>query len=114
MYLEERNEFIMKLMVNSIDLTRNIYMLVYPNFTMHDMECVVKVTRNYQVTIPSSVRLRADIKEGSFLKVVYDEREGVIKLIPLKRKRLTIRLGRRIGIEEIEEASKEMLDEATA
>ncbi len=74
---------------------------------------MAKVTRNYQITIPSSVRLKASIKEGNFLRVVYDENEGVIKLIPLKRKRLTIRLGRRISIEEIEEASKEILDEAT-
>jgi hypothetical protein len=47
------------------------------------------------------------------LRVVYDENEGVIKLIPLKSKRLTISLGRRISIEEIEEVSKEILDEAT-
>jgi AbrB family looped-hinge helix DNA binding protein len=78
-----------------------------------DKEGLVKVTRNYQVTIPSNVRLKAGIKEGNFLRVVYDENEGVIKLIPLKSKRLTISLGRRISIEEIEEVSKEILDEAT-
>ncbi len=74
---------------------------------------MAKVTRNYQITIPSSVRLKAGIKEGNSLRVVYDENEYVSKLIPLKRKRLTIRLGRRISIEEIEGASKEILDEAT-
>jgi transcriptional regulator, AbrB family len=80
---------------------------------MEDAESIVKVTRNYQVTIPSNIRLKANIKEGSFVKVVYDEKEGVIKLIPFKRKRLTIRLGRKITVEEIEEAIKEALDEAT-
>ncbi|MEM1973124.1 MAG: AbrB/MazE/SpoVT family DNA-binding domain-containing protein, partial [Nitrososphaerota archaeon] len=39
-------------------------------------EDTVKVTRNYQVTIPSSVRSKADIREGSIVKVVYDEAEG--------------------------------------
>jgi hypothetical protein len=42
------------------------------------------------------------MKEGSFVKIIYDEKEGVIKLIPFKRKRLTIRLGRKIKVEEIE------------
>ncbi|MEM0445198.1 MAG: AbrB/MazE/SpoVT family DNA-binding domain-containing protein [Nitrososphaerota archaeon] len=77
-------------------------------------EDTVKVTRNYQVTIPSSVRSKADIREGSIVKVVYDEAEGVIKIIPLKRRRMTIRLGRKVTVEEIEEAVEEMLDEATS
>jgi len=45
---------------------------------MKDAGSIVKVTRNYQVTIPSNIRLKADIKEGSLVKVVYDEKEGVI------------------------------------
>jgi AbrB family looped-hinge helix DNA binding protein len=81
---------------------------------MKNAECVVKVIRNYQVTIPSNIRLKANIKEGSFMKVFYDEKEGVIKLIPFKRKRLTISLGRNITVEEIEEAIREALDETTA
>ncbi|MEM0482827.1 MAG: AbrB/MazE/SpoVT family DNA-binding domain-containing protein [Nitrososphaerota archaeon] len=77
-------------------------------------EDTVKVTRNYQVTIPSRVRSRADIREGSIVKVVYDEAEGVIKIIPLKRRRMTIRLGRKVTVEEIEGAVEEMLDETTS
>jgi hypothetical protein len=46
--------------------------------------------------------------------VVYDESEGVIKIRPLSRRRLTIRLGRRITVEEIEEAVNELLEEATS
>ncbi|MEM1730882.1 MAG: AbrB/MazE/SpoVT family DNA-binding domain-containing protein [Nitrososphaerota archaeon] len=75
---------------------------------------VVKVTRNFQVTIPSRIRSRTDIREGSFVRVIYDEVEGVIKIIPLKRKRLTVTLGRQITVEEIEKAVEEMLDEATS
>ncbi|ALL00855.1 hypothetical protein Pyrde_0805 [Pyrodictium delaneyi] len=75
---------------------------------------VVKVTRNYQVTIPATVRAKANIREGDLVEVLYDEEEGVIKIIPVRRKRLTIRLGRRITVEEIEEAVEELLDEATS
>ena len=75
---------------------------------------VVKVTRNYQVTIPAAVRTKANIREGDLVEVLYDEDEGVIKIIPVRRKRLTIRLGRRITVEEIEEAIEELLDEATS
>ncbi|BES81054.1 AbrB/MazE/SpoVT family DNA-binding domain-containing protein [Pyrodictium abyssi] len=75
---------------------------------------VVKVTRNYQVTIPAAVRAKANIREGDLVEVLYDEDEGVIKIIPIRRKRLTIRLGRRITVEEIEEAIEELLDEATS
>nr|WP_231656794.1 AbrB/MazE/SpoVT family DNA-binding domain-containing protein [Pyrodictium delaneyi] len=75
---------------------------------------MVKVTRNYQVTIPATVRAKANIREGDLVEVLYDEEEGVIKIIPVRRKRLTIRLGRRITVEEIEEAVEELLDEATS
>ena len=81
---------------------------------MSDTESIVKVNKNFQVKIPNNIRLKANIKEGSLVKIIYDEKEGVIKLIPFKRKRLTIRLGRKIKVEEIEEAIGEMLDEATA
>lgn len=41
---------------------------------------VVKVTRNYQMVIPASVRKAVGIKEGDLVKVWYDEGEGVIKI----------------------------------
>ncbi len=78
------------------------------------MRDVVKVTRNYQVTIPATVRQKAGIREGDLVEVWFDEKEGVIKLAPLRRRRLTIRLGRRVTVEEIEKAVEEFLEEATA
>ncbi len=75
---------------------------------------IVKVTRNYQVTIPAVVRSKAGIREGDLVEVWFDEREGVIKIAPVRRKRLTIRLGRRVTVEEIEEGVEEFLDEATS
>jgi AbrB family looped-hinge helix DNA binding protein len=75
---------------------------------------IVKVTRNYQITIPAPIRSRAGIREGDLVEVSFDEAEGVIKIVPVKRRRLTIRLGRRITVEEIEEAVEQLLDEATS
>ncbi len=74
----------------------------------------MKVTRNYQVTIPAGVRERAGIREGDLVEVSYDEREGVVKIAPVRRKRLTIRLGKSISVEEMERAVEEALDEATS
>ncbi|WP_054857754.1 AbrB/MazE/SpoVT family DNA-binding domain-containing protein [Vulcanisaeta sp. JCM 16159] len=74
------------------------------------VETIVKVTRNYQVTIPASIRERLGIRVGDLVKVVYDEGEGVIKLIPVRRSRTTIRLGRPITVEEIERAIEEVMD----
>ncbi|MGC8577073.1 MAG: AbrB/MazE/SpoVT family DNA-binding domain-containing protein [Thermoproteota archaeon] len=75
-------------------------------------EKIVKVTRNYQITIPSEIRERFKVKEGDFLVVSYDEEENVIKIMPFKKKRLTIKLGRNVTVEEIEKAVEEFLDGA--
>ncbi|WP_338600708.1 AbrB/MazE/SpoVT family DNA-binding domain-containing protein [Sulfolobus tengchongensis] len=48
------------------------------------VEEVVKVSRNYQVTIPAKVRQKFQIKEGDLVKVIYDENEGVVKIQVLK------------------------------
>lgn len=79
---------------------------------MEVVEGIAKVTRNYQVTIPAPVRSRANIREGDLVKMLYDETEGVIKIVPLRRRRATIRVGRRVSVEEIERAVEEALDEA--
>ncbi len=81
---------------------------------MGEERAVVKVTRNYQVTIPVSVRTKANIREGDFVEISYDEKEGIIKISPMRRKRLTIRIGKDISVEEMERAIEEMLDEATS
>jgi len=76
------------------------------------MEQIVKITRNFQVTIPAIIRDKIGLKEGDVVKVIYDEREGVIKIVPIKRKRTTIKLGKSISVEEIEEAIEGMMSEA--
>lgn len=78
------------------------------------MKNLIKVTRNYQITIPADVRRRLNISEGDFIEIVYDESEGVAKIIPVKRKRTTVKLGRKISVEEVEKIIEEVLNEATS
>jgi len=78
------------------------------------MREVVKVTRNYQITIPATIREKIGIREGDYVEIIYDEKENVIKITPFRRKRLTIKLGRDVSVEEIEEAVEEFLNEATS
>jgi len=63
---------------------------------------LTKVTRNYQITIPSEIRKRLNIKEGEYLRV---EVEGDrIVLTKANKKWRTVRLGKKLTIEEIEES----------
>lgn len=79
------------------------------------MSGIVKITRNFQVTIPVDVRNKLGLKEGDFVRIVYDEEEKVAKIIPLERKRrIVVRLGRKITVEEIERIIEDVLDEVTS
>ncbi|AHC50621.1 AbrB family transcriptional regulator [Sulfolobus acidocaldarius SUSAZ] len=44
------------------------------------MEEIVKVSRNYQVTIPAKIRQKFQVKEGDLVRVIYDENENVVKI----------------------------------
>jgi len=63
----------------------------------------VKVTRNYQVSIPAEIRRLLNIKLGDVLEVRCDEERGEIILRKLEERRRTLRAGRRLTPEEIEE-----------
>jgi AbrB family looped-hinge helix DNA binding protein len=71
----------------------------------------VKVTRNFQITIPVEMREKLDIKEGDYVEVALDEREGAIIVKPYRRKWTTLKLGRRLTPEEIEEIVREATNE---
>ena len=87
--------------------TRKLYTLGIVNITMR-----VKVTRNFQITIPAEVRSKLGIKEGDYVLVELDEQEGVILVRPHRKKWTTLKLGRELSPEEIEEITREALDEA--
>ena len=66
---------------------------------------VSKVNSNYQVTIPKEVRERAKISKGDTVLVEYDDEEAVVKVRPpLRGQRKTLRLGKTLTVEDIEQA----------
>lgn len=69
----------------------------------------VKVTRNYQITIPAEVRRALGIEEGDTLEVRLEEGKIVIEKPPAELPR--IRVGRPITTEEIEELIERSLEE---
>jgi len=71
----------------------------------------VKVTRNYQVTIPASIRNRLGIHEGDILEFYVEEDRIVIKKVLAVRPR--IKLGRKLTIEEIERDIERGLNESS-
>jgi len=71
-----------------------------------------KVTRNYQVTIPSEIRKAVEVKAGDTLVVEYAEDEEAIKLkLPHRGPRRTRTLGRRLTPEDIERSIEKGMDE---
>jgi len=71
----------------------------------------VKVTRNYQVTIPASIRNRLGVHEGDILEFYVEEDEIIIKKVSTVRPR--IKLGRKLTIEEIERDIERGLNESS-
>lgn len=61
------------------------------------------MTRNYQVSIPAEIRRLLNIKLGDVLEVRCDEERGEIILRKLEERRRTLRAGRRLTPEEINE-----------
>jgi len=77
---------------------------------MKDMvKARVRVTRNFQITIPAEIRRIVDIKEGDVLIVEYRDGEIVIRK-PVSRLP-KIKLGRRITVEDIERYIEESIEE---
>jgi len=78
---------------------------------MERIEEIVKVNKDFQITIPSRIREVLNIKEGDSIKFVFENDR--LLLIPVKKGRLTYMSGSNISVEEIERAVEESLDEAT-
>ena len=63
----------------------------------------VKVTRNYQITIPSEIRRKVGINIGDLLIMTYDEKRGEIIIKKAEERRKTFKIGRKLTPEEIED-----------
>jgi AbrB family looped-hinge helix DNA binding protein len=71
-----------------------------------------KVTRNYQVTIPSEIRKRIEVKAGDTLLIEYAEDEETIKLrLPHRGPRKTRKLGHALTPKDIEVSIEEGMDD---
>ncbi len=62
----------------------------------------VKVTRNYQITIPAEVRRKMGIKLGDIVEITYDESKNEIIVRKVKDERKKLKAGRKLTPEEIE------------
>ncbi len=62
----------------------------------------LKVTRNYQITIPADIRKKMGIKLGNIVEALYDERNDEIIIKKIKEERKTLKTGRKLTPEEIE------------
>ncbi len=72
----------------------------------------VKVTRNYQITIPAEYRKKLGIEIGDVV-TIYLEGDRLV-LVPARRRRITFKAGRPISVEELEKAVEKALDEAVS
>jgi AbrB family looped-hinge helix DNA binding protein len=68
---------------------------------------LVRVSRRFQITIPSEIRRKLGIREGDYVDVELDEREGVFIVRPCRRKRCTPRFGRGLARKRIDETVEE-------
>lgn len=53
-----------------------------------EVEEVAKVSRNYQVTIPAKIRQKFKIEEGDLVKVIFDEKDGTLKIVFFQKRYL--------------------------
>jgi len=71
-----------------------------------------KVTRNYQITIPADIRARTNVERGDVLVMEYHEEEGIIKIrVPRKGRRKTKKLGKPLGLKDIEQSIERGLND---
>ncbi|PSN94363.1 AbrB family transcriptional regulator [Candidatus Marsarchaeota G2 archaeon ECH_B_2] len=68
----------------------------------------VKVTRNFQVTVPAEIRRTLGIKQGDWLEFDTESDKIIVRKLVGDRVR-TIRLGRKLTIEEIDRLIEEGL-----
>ena len=63
---------------------------------------IVKVTRNYQITIPADIRDKVNLRIGDLVDVVYDNDRKVIIIRKVKQDRKTLKAGKMLTPEDIE------------
>lgn len=72
----------------------------------------VKVTRNFQITIPAEIRRKLNLKLGDILDVCYDEERNEIVIRKVLEHRKTFKAGRKLTPKEIEDLIRSGLEES--
>ena len=71
-----------------------------------------RVTRNYQITIPSEIRKKIEVRAGDTLIIEYLEEEAAVKIkFPHRGPRITRRLGRSLTPEDIQSSIEKGMSE---
>ncbi len=60
-----------------------------------------KLTRNFQLTIPAEIRKSLDLDIGDYVEIEKEDDKIVLKKV--KKERKTIKLGKDLDVEQIEE-----------
>jgi AbrB family looped-hinge helix DNA binding protein len=69
----------------------------------------IKVTTDFRITIPSSIRNKINLKEGDILEIYLNGEEIIIRKAKIERPR--IRLCKKLTLEDIEKAIQRGEDE---
>jgi len=68
-----------------------------------------KLTRNYQLTIPAEIRKALGLDIGDYVEIEKEDDKIVLKKI--KKERKTVRLGKDLDVEQIEEEIEKGIEE---
>ncbi|MBE8539578.1 AbrB/MazE/SpoVT family DNA-binding domain-containing protein [Geoglobus acetivorans] len=72
----------------------------------------VRVTRNYQITIPAEIRRKINLQLGEVVDVTYDDVTGEIRIKKVSEKRKTLKIGKKLAPDEIENLISMGMDES--
>ncbi len=68
-----------------------------------------KLTRNFQLTIPAEIRKSLDLDIGDYVEIEKEDDKIVLKKV--KKERKTIKLGKDLDVEQIEEEIEKGMEE---
>ena len=68
-----------------------------------------KLTRNYQLTIPAEIRKALGLDIGDYVEIQREDDKIILKKV--KKERKTVKLGKNLDVEQIEEEIEKGIEE---
>ena len=68
-----------------------------------------KLTRNYQLTIPAEIRKTLGLDIGDYVEIQREDDKIILKKV--KKERKTVKLGKNLDVEQIEEEIEKGIEE---